>query len=166
MRTGLEMTEGRGSLGEGKHPVDGRLQPVAAHGAQQVTEHRARTDAHGVHCGQGAQERDGVDREGRAAEKADERDASAQADRAQRLGEGGRTADLQHEIHPGASRQLADAPGPLRGGAVVDGLRRTQGPGPGQLLVVAGGDDHADSRGAGQLQAEKGNAAGSLEEHG
>ena len=77
-----------------------------------------------------------------AREHADHADRPADPHGAQRLREGLLSADLDDMVDTVAARDLARAPSPLRGRAVVDALVGPHGSGTVELLVARGRDDH------------------------
>ena len=163
---GQEMLEGIRHFAEAEHTVDLRAQLVLLQRAEQVAEHCAGPNAHGVQSRQAADELDCVERQGRAAQEADERDAPAKPHGAQRLHHGVGAADLQHQVHAGPPGQFAHTVRPLRRGAIVDGLIGAKLTGPGQFFVAARDDQSAQAGRMGQLQAEERDPARALEQNG
>ena len=152
-------------LVEGEGVADDGLEAVLGEKAVHVLEHGAAAHEDVLHAQLLGRHRLGLRLAPAAGQQADERDVAAGARGADGLGQRARAAHLQHVVHALASGAREHGLVPVGRLLVVDELVGAERLAPLQLVVVAGGEQHARAGRVGQLQGEDGHAARALRQH-
>lgn len=166
MLRALHKAKSVGGLLEWEDAVDDRMQLVRCDGAVHVLEHGHRSDVNSMHAEGLKADQSHWYGTGHAGQHANDSYLAGRANTVHGTGERFAAAHFKNDVDTLAAGKAQHFFVPLGMCSIINGLVRTERFGSRQLLIAAGGDDHAGAVQLGELESENGHAAGAEEQHG